>query len=45
VSAELLIPLWRGEPDTCGNGHEPLAMLEVIEPQVDRLMERYVTAA
>lgn len=44
VSAEFLIPLWRGEPDACGNGHEPLAMLEVIEPQVDRLMERYVTA-
>ena len=42
VSAELLIPLWRGEADACGNFHEPLAMLEVIEPQVDCLMERYV---
>ena len=42
VSAELLIPLWRGEADACGNVHEPLAMLEVIEPQVDHLMERFV---
>jgi hypothetical protein len=44
VSAELLIPLWRGEADACGNVHEPLAMLDVIEPQVDRLMGRYVVA-
>ena len=42
VSAELLIPLWRGEADACGNKHEPLAMLEVIEPRVDYLMERFV---
>jgi LAS superfamily LD-carboxypeptidase LdcB len=42
VSAEFLIPLWRGEADACGNVHEPLAMLDVIEPQVDCLMERYV---
>ena len=42
VSAELLIPLWRGEADACGNVHEPLAMLEVIEPRVDHLMERFV---
>lgn len=42
VSAELLIPLWRGEADACGNVHEPLAMLELIEPQVDYLMERFV---
>ena len=42
VSAELLIPLWRGEADACGNVHEPLAMLEVIEPQMDHLMERFV---
>ena len=42
VSAELLIPLWRGETDACGNVHEPLAMLEVIEPRVDHLMERFV---
>ena len=42
VSAELLIPLWRGEPDARGNVHEPLAMLEVIEPKVDHLMERFV---
>ena len=41
VSAELLIPLWRGEADACGNVHEPLAMLDLIEPQVDCLMERY----
>ena len=41
VSAELLIPLWRGEADACGNVHEPLAMLEVIEPQVGHLMERF----
>ena len=44
VSAELLIPLWRGEADACGNVHEPLAMLDVIEPQVDCLMERYILA-
>ena len=44
VSAELLIPLWRGEADACGNVHEPLAMLEVIEPRVDHLMERFVAA-
>ena len=42
VSAELLIPLWRGEADACGNVHEPLAMLKVIEPKVDHLMERFV---
>ena len=42
VSAELLIPLWRGEADACGNVHEPLAMLEVIEPKVDHLMERFI---
>ena len=42
VSAELLTTLWRGEADACGNVHEPLAMLEVIEPQVDHLMERFV---
>ena len=42
VSAELLLPLWRGEADACGNVHEPLAMLEVIEPKVDHLMERFV---
>ena len=42
VSAELLIPLWGGEPDARGNVHEPLAMLEVIEPRVDHLMERFV---
>ena len=41
VSAELLLPLWRGEADACGNVHEPLAMLEVIEPQVDHLIERF----
>ena len=41
-SLESLIPLWRGEADACGNVHEPLAMLEVIEPQVDHLMERFV---
>ena len=44
VSAESLIPLWRGEADACGNVHEPLAMLDMIEPQVDCLMERYVVA-
>ena len=42
VSAELLIPLWRGEADACGNVHEPLAMLKVIEPKVDHLMGRFV---
>jgi len=42
ASAELLVPLWRGEADACGNVHEPLAMLEVIEPRVDHLMERFV---
>ena len=42
VSADLLIPLWRGEADACGNVHEPLAMLELIEPQVACLMERFV---
>jgi len=42
VSAELLTTLWRGEADACGNVHEPLAMLEVIEPRVDYLMERFV---
>ena len=44
VSPELLIPLWRGEADASGNVHEPLAMLEVIEPRVDHLMERFVAA-
>ena len=44
VSPELLIPLWRGEADACGNVHEPLAMLEVIEPRLDHLMERFVAA-
>lgn len=44
VSAESLIPLWRGEPDDNGKVHEPLAMLEVIEPQVDHLLERFVLA-
>jgi len=42
VSPELLMPLWRGEADAGGNVHEPLAMLEVIEPQMDHLMERFV---
>ena len=42
AASELLMPLWRGEADACGNVHEPLAMLEVIEPQVDHLMERFV---
>ena len=42
VAPELLMPLWRGEADACGKVHEPLAMLEVIEPQVDHLMERFV---
>ena len=42
VAAELLIPLWRGEADACGKVHEPLAMLEVIEPKIDHLMERFV---
>jgi hypothetical protein len=42
VSAEMLVPLWRGEPDDDGKAHEPLAMLEVIEPQVDHLLERFV---
>ena len=42
VAPELLMPLWRGEADACGNVHEPLAMLEVIEPRVDDLMERFV---
>ena len=41
-SLEPLIPLWRGEADACGNVHEPLAMLEVVERQVDHLMERFV---
>ena len=45
VAPELLMPLWRGEADVCGNVHEPLAMLEVIEPQVDHLMERFVAAS
>ena len=44
VSPELLIPLWRGEADACGNVHERLAMLEVIEPRVGHLMERFVAA-
>ena len=43
VSAELLVPLWRGEPDACGTVHEPLVMLEMITPQVDRLLERFVS--
>ena len=42
VAPELLMPLWRGEADACGNVHEPLAMLELIEPQVDHLLERFV---
>ena len=42
-SLESLIPLWRGEADACGNFHEPLAMLKVIEPRVDHLMERFFT--
>ena len=42
VAPELLMPLWRGEADAYGKVHEPLAMLEVIEPQVDHLMERFV---
>ena len=42
VAPEMLMPLWRGEADACGNVHEPLAMLEVIEPQMDHLMERFV---
>ena len=45
VSAELLMPLWRGEADACGNVHEPLAMLKVIEPQVDHLIKRYVVGS
>ena len=45
VSAQLLIPLWRGEADACGNFHEPLAMLKVIEPQVDHLMKRFVAVS
>ena len=45
VAPELLMPLWRGEADACGNAHEPLAMLEVIEPQVDHLMERFVAVS
>ena len=44
VSAEMLMPLWRGEPDDNGKVHEPLVMLEVIEPQVDHLLERFVLA-
>ena len=44
VSAEMLMPLWRGEPDDNGKDHEPLVMLEVIEPQVDHLLERFVLA-
>ena len=42
LTPELLMPVWRGEADACGNVHEPLAMLEVIEPQMDHLMERFV---
>ena len=42
VAPELLMPLWRGEADAYGKVHEPLAMLEVVEPQVDHLMERFV---
>ena len=45
VAPELLMPLWRGEADVCGNAHEPLAMLEVIEPQVDHLLERFVAVS
>ncbi|MGB0157161.1 MAG: M15 family metallopeptidase [Luminiphilus sp.] len=45
VAPELLMPLWRGEADACGNVHEPLAMLEVIEPRVDDLMERFVAVS
>ena len=45
VSPGSLIPVWRGEADACGNVHEPLAMLEVIEPQVDHLMERFVVVS
>jgi hypothetical protein len=40
----MLMPLWRGEPDDNGKDHEPLVMLEVIEPQVDHLLERFVLA-
>ena len=42
VSAELLLPLWRGEADACGNVHEPLEMLKLVEPKMDHLMERFV---
>ena len=45
VAPELLMPLWRGEADACGHVHEPLAMLEVIEPRVDDLMERFVAVS
>ncbi len=45
VAPGLLMPLWRGEADACGNVHEPLAMLEVIEPRVDDLMERFVAVS
>lgn len=41
-SLEALMSLWRGEPDELGIAHEPLAMLEVIEPQAESLLARFV---
>ena len=42
LSLELLTPLWTGLPDTKGEAHEPLAMLSVLSPIGEDVMQRYV---
>lgn len=42
ITAERLLPLWRGEPDPLGNIHEPLTMLHVVEPRIEALLNQYV---
>ena len=42
VTPDMLLSLWRGEPDPSGVRHEPLAMLSAVESEVGELLARFV---
>jgi hypothetical protein len=42
VTPNMLLPLWRGEPDPSGVRHQPMAMLSAVESEVGELLARFV---
>ena len=41
LSPDILLSLWRGEPDALGAAHEPLAMVELLASSVTEILSRF----